>query len=790
MKNIKIKNSNNLIPDYAFHINKNAIFLKDGKLMATLVLKGFPFESVSDNEVFNRFSYIKDFLLSAGKQGNIYLWTHIIKQKITLEKNYSFGGNIFLQEFADKYISMFKDNESYSTNYYLTIGINFTDINVGEEKLNEIIEQCMIIFKEFGVDILGLNQDGVTSELAENFLTYLYNHQKVKIPLSSSPLKESINNSEIFFGYDVTEIKNNDVEVNRYCSNYLIKDFPRTTKVGHWDFLLKIPYEFIITQSFIFESATKSLKKIDQQMNKLTSVGDSGISQQAELELGKEAVQTGVTLFGSYHAALSVFGDTPKKAKDNGRALSSEFIASGGGFRFIKSTSEAPFTYFSHLPMNKMRPLSTVRTLTNLICTWSLHNYSEGKASGNPVGDGSAIMPLKTVSDGLYYFNTHYSDPHKNVSGQYIAGHMLLLGATGTGKTTLEGVAAAFLQRFNPDLFVIDYNRSTELFVRSFGGSYFAFQNGVAAGLNPFQIADNDDKDLMSFLKTWVKRCAVNNDGSDCTDKEAETIDDSVESVMRMPRSLRRFGALLQAISDDSDLCLRLKKWCGNGAYAWALDSETNIFNPNDFDKIGFDTTVILDSDGGKFHPACEPLLSILFFYKNRMQKKGKLMLTIVEEFWKPANFPMTQALIKSVLKAGRMKGEFIWLTSQSPEDAINCEIFAAIVQQTPTKVFLPNPDADWEGYKKIGLNKKEFSQLKSLGLYSRTFLIKQSNSSAFAKMELSGFDDYLPVISGSKPGVTLCEIIRREMNTDDPNVWIPEFRLRIKDYIRQNGQD
>ncbi|AJI85220.1 cagE, TrbE, VirB, component of type IV transporter system family protein (plasmid) [Yersinia frederiksenii Y225] len=785
---IRSKNAKDFIPDYAFHINNNSIYLKDGKLMATLVLKGFPFESVSDDEVYNRFSYVKDFLVSTGKQGNLYLWTNIIKCKVKLNQEYRFGNNIFLQEFSDKYIGMFQKNDFYSTDYFLTVGINYTDIYSGEERLNEIIEQCLVIFKDFGVNVLGTDEQ--TSELAERYLTYLYNHQNVKIPLSASPIKESINNSEIIFGYDVTEIKNKDVEVNRFCTNYLIKDFPRNTKIGHWDFLLKMPYEFVLTQSFIFESATKSLKKIDQQVNKLNSVGDSAISQQAELELGKEAVQTGVTLFGSYHAALSVFGDTPKEAKDNGRTLSSEFISSGGGFRFIKSTSEAPFTYFSHLPMSKRRPLSTIRTVTNLTCTWSLHNYSGGKATGNPIGDGTAIMPLKTVSDGLYYFNSHYSDPHKNVLGQLIAGHALILGATGAGKTTLEGAAAAFLQRFNTDLFVIDYNRSTELFVRAFGGSYFALQNGVKTGLVPFQIADNDDEDLMSFLKAWVKRCAVNNDGTDCTDKEAIIIDGAVDSIMRMPRSSRRFGQFAQLISSDSDLAIRLSKWWGSGPYAWALDSETNIFNPNDFDKVGFDTTVILDSVGGKDHPACEPLLSVLFFYKDRMQKQGKTMLTIVEEFWKPANFPMTQALIKAVLKAGRMKGEFIWLTSQSPEDAINCEIFAAIVQQTPTKVFLPNPDANWEGYKKVGLNEKEFKQLKSLGLASRTFLIKQSNSSAFAKMDLFGFDDFLPIISGSKAGISLCEIIRREKNTDDPNVWIPEFRKRLPDYIRQHGQD
>lgn len=153
----------------------------------------------------------------------------------------------------------------------------------------------------------------------------------------------------------------------------------------------------------------------------------------------------------------------------------------------------------------------------------------------------------------------------------------------------------------------------------------------------------------------------------------------------------------------------------------------------------------------------------------------------------------MTQALIKASLKAGRMKGEMMWLTSQSPEDAINCQIFAALVQQTPTKILLPNPDAKYSGYKEIGLTEKEFRQLKKLKLESRTMLIKQSGSSAFAKMDLVGFDDFLPVISCSMKGIKLCEKIREEIGSDDPELWYPPFIegiYQIEDVIREANSD
>ncbi|HAT5579044.1 VirB4 family type IV secretion system protein [Proteus mirabilis] len=775
--NVKTIEAEKFIPNYSFHVDENMIYLESGKLIAPLFIEGFPFESISDNEIVNKFNNFSDYLMGLGKQGNLLVWSHIVKRKMTVDNIYHYENSPFLQGFSDKYIESLLQGDFFRTDYILTIGISVKpDQNAiydGVERLNEIIQQTKAVLKGMQVIPYGVKSPFM-SEIAGDYLSFLVNHESMSIPLSDSKIKNTITNSDIFFGFDVAEIRPRESNGSIYCTNYVVKDFPRGTSIGQWDFLLKLPYEFILTQSFIAEAPTKSIKKIDSQLNQLNSAGDAGVTQQEELILGQEGVTSGSTLFGSYHAVLSIFGQSVNEAKENGIKVTSEFLTSGKGFRFIKSTNEAPLTYFSHLPMSEYRPLATKRTSNNLACLFSLHNFSYGKKTGNPIGDGTAIMPLKSISDTLYFFNTHFSDINKDVRGQKIAGHALILGATGAGKTTFEGAAAAFLQRFDPDLFVIDYNRSTELFVRAFGGSYFSLQEGVWSGLNPFQIGDADDVELVSFLKRWVKRGAVNSDGSVCSDNEAIMIDNAVMAVMGLSRELRRFGALLQSIPDQ-DLALRLRKWTELGEYGWATDSETNTFNPTDYRKVGFDTTVILESVGGNDHPACEMILSVLFFYKSRMQKNGGLMLTIVEEFWKPANFPMTQEMIKDVLKAGRMKGEMMWLTSQSPEDAVNCAIFSAIVQQTSTKICLPNPDAQWSGYQSIGLTAKEFDLLVKLDRESRTMLIKQSNSSVFAKLDLYGFDDYLPIISGSKSGIKLCEIIRHDYG-DNPNDWIPVF--------------
>lgn len=157
-------------------------------------------------------------------------------------------------------------------------------------------------------------------------------------------------------------------------------------------------------------------------------------------------------------------------------------------------------------------------------------------------------------------------------------------------------------------------------------------------------------------------------------------------------------------------------------------------------------------------------------------------MVTVVEEFWWPIRFNATKELILKILKTDRKLGGWIILTSQSPEDAIASDIFSAIVQQTPTKIFLPNPDAKYEeGYELCGLTQKEYEELVKLSLDSRQFLIKQSKQSAFAKLDLRGFTEEMAVLSGDSANSALLEELLAQNPSATPNEWYPLFREQIR---------
>ncbi len=786
----------NLLPDYRNNINEYVITAQD-KMIFTLELTGTSHTSVSDKTLYSYFTSLDDFFLNLGKEygGNLGVWTHIVKKKAHFDKDYQFESP-FVQNLVDTYLTTFKNdnNNFYNTHYYITFVLKYSDINDGLAKCDAIAELSSTMIRRYNGTILKVVDINESVSLCKNneFLSYLLNLNEVQLPLNDEEVIDSICDSDWFFNYDFFEVRSKSSTKSKYGTAYLLKGYPAETRAGMWDFLLELPYEFILSQSFIFTTSQKTINQIDRQINRLDSAGDNAVRELEELEMAQAFLSTGEITFGDYQAAMLIFGNTAKEAVQNGSRAISAFTDKGLGARWSRATLDAMFAFLSVMPASKYRPVNSARPSTSLACGFSLHNFFSGKAEYNPLGDGSAIMPIKTPTQGLYYMNTHYSELDKNVIGQMIAGHFLMLGATGTGKTTFEAMFVAFLQRFNPQLFVVDYKRSTELYVRAYGGTYFTLESGVPTGLNPFQLEENASPALLQFLYQFVASCAKDYRGL-VSDMEYLNIKNAVDAVMLLPLEQRRFSLVLQSIPTSSELYARLARWCyfTDGDLAWTVDSPKNLFNPYEFDKIGFDTSVILET---KDHPATEPILAILLFYKNLMKKSGRRLLTIVEEFYMPCNYPTTQNMIKQTLKTGRLTGEFIGLVSQSPADAIQCEIFPAIVEQTPTKIMLPNPEAVYDdemiGYKRVGLTEKDFAILSSLDKESRKMLVKQGIYSTLLHFDLSHCSEFFPIISGTTEGQIECEKIR-QIYGDNPNNWIEPFleRMKQKRFEQANGK-
>jgi type IV secretion system protein VirB4 len=103
--------------------------------------------------------------------------------------------------------------------------------------------------------------------------------------------------------------------------------------------------------------------------------------------------------------------------------------------------------------------------------------------------------------------------------------------------------------------------------------------------------------------------------------------------------------------------------------------------------------------------------------------------------------------------------------------------ISRTIIEQTPTKVFFPNVDANAGEYiDGLGLSEREFKLVKEqLTPGSRAFLVKQGHHSVVCRLDLKGCDRELAVISGRTQHLEHMRRLMREHGAD-PARWLPPF--------------
>ena len=116
-------------------------------------------------------------------------------------------------------------------------------------------------------------------------------------------------------------------------------------------------------------------------------------------------------------------------------------------------------------------------------------------------------------------------------------------------------------------------------------------------------------------------------------------------------------------------------------------------------------------------------------------------------------------------------------LATQSASDVLGSSISRTIIEQTPTKVFFPNVDAQIEEYVDgLGLSEREFRLLKEqLEPGSRQFLVKQGHHSVVCELDLKGFEGELRVISGRASTVERVHALMDELGRA-PERWLAEF--------------
>jgi type IV secretion system protein VirB4 len=218
----------------------------------------------------------------------------------------------------------------------------------------------------------------------------------------------------------------------------------------------------------------------------------------------------------------------------------------------------------------------------------------------------------------------------------------------------------------------------------------------------------------------------------------------------------------------------RLAMWHSKGSHARVFDNPTDSLDLTTNNVFGFEMAEIL-KDKMTIGPAL-----LYLFHRINISLDGTPTMIVLDEAWALIDNPVFGPKIKDWLKVLRKLNAFVIFATQSVEDASKSAISDTLIQQTATQIFLPNLKATNVYRTSFMLSQREYVLIKTTDPSSRFFLIKQGTNAVVARIDLSGMDNVVNVLSGRSETVLLLNEIRKEVG-DKPGDWLPIFYERVK---------
>ena len=784
---------------------------RQGDYVQAFRLGGASFETADDEQLNNWHERLNVLWRNIARE-SVVLWTHVIRHRDAMRVGNAHAPG-FARDLKAKYVKRLSAESLMVNDLYVSVvyrpaaglAVNtasriFSKGRPGEarlelkdsldacEKLGQTLLSSLARYEPQGLGVYGW-KGRQCSNLLE-FFGLLVNGEWQRVVLPRSPIAEVLATTRPLFGFETIEYRT--PTRTRLGAMLGIVEYSTPTMTGVLDTLLSTPFPWVLTQSFAFLKKASAQGLLQRQYNRMQSAADFAVSQAEELREALDELTSSEWVMGEHHLSLQVMSefieqtdlasrDRDLKVLNDNLARARTLLADHTGMAVAREDLALEAAFWAQLPGNfAFRPRKAPITSRNFAALASFHNFPTGRPTGNHWGE--ALTLFVTAAGTPYYVSYHASDPLDPDGGtKKDIGHALVIGPTGSGKTALIAFTLCELQAFGVTSVLFTKDRDTEICIRALGGRYYPIQLGVPTGWNPFQLKSSAAN--FQFLNDLVRRL-VNRADRPLTITQENELTEAIRSVLSFESADRRLGRVLDYLdSTESDgMYVRLKQWCHarradeqDGPYAWIFDNREDslIESLGSALTTGFDVTEFLDK------PLIRTPINMYLFHVTQQLIDGRRFALFIAEFWKALDDEYFGAFAKDQLKTIRKKNGFVVLDSQSPSDAIKHPHSRTLIEQTPTKICFPNPDATLEDYASdagLNLTEREYRLIKQdIPLGSRMFLIKQGHNSVVAKLDLKDFDSELSVLSARKANIERMQRLIDEHGADSSR-WLTQF--------------
>lgn len=483
---------------------------------------------------------------------------------------------------------------------------------------------------------------------------------------------------------------------DEYVLTVSIANYPAGTYPGLLEQLQKLPMALRWSNRFILTDQQEALaymnakrrkweQKVRSFFSQVTGLASSKLNQDAmamvdDLDNAIQIAQSGEVVYGHHTSTVVLRHTNPTTLYEMAREVAKVFEKNGVVARIENLNNLEAFigSFPGHAFENIRKPLVNslnVADLVPLSNDWIGEKYNPCPFYGE---QSPALLQAATVGSTPFRFNFHYGD----------VGHAVVLGPTGSGKSTFLGTAAAqFLRYENAQVFFFDHGRSIYPFAQSLKDSVFYDLGHDAKEISLCPLAEIDQKEVFEWAVEWLETLIEMVEPGLVTPQRRILLIEALKNLANSTehaeeRTLTQYITSLQ----DEELKAALGFYSVNQSGGLLLDGEQNDVSYATFNV--FEISALLERD--KIAPA---VLTYLFFQIQR-RLKGNPSLIIIDEAWTALRNDLFAEKIRSWLKTFRKLNCAVVLATQSLADVIESNIRDAVLESCPTKVLLANPEA------------------------------------------------------------------------------------------------
>jgi type IV secretion/conjugal transfer VirB4 family ATPase len=284
-------------------------------------------------------------------------------------------------------------------------------------------------------------------------------------------------------------------------------------------------------------------------------------------------------------------------------------------------------------------------------------------------------------------------------------GHTLMIGKTGGGKSTaLNFFLAQHFRYPQAQVFTFDKGYSSYVLVKACGGTFYDI-GAERGGLAFCPLKRLDTPADLSWASEWIE-IMLALQGVKVTPALRQMVYGAVVRLTRSPRrTLTEFVAELQ----DQELRQALSHYTLAGPMGALLDAEEDSLVEGAFQAFEMEHLMNMGEKN------IVPVLLYLF-RQVELRMDGRPTMVALDECWLMLAHPLFREKVREWLKTWRKKNALVFLATQELADVMNSPIRDVILASCPTKILLPNPEANESSskpmYELIGLNDREIQIL------------------------------------------------------------------------------